>query len=47
MLGSINGLLSTYALEILVVFIINSFPEARTTPIQVFSLLIQYLSEFD
>ena len=46
-LGSMHGLLATYALEVLVVFIINTFPEVRTSPMQVFMMLIQYFSEFD
>jgi hypothetical protein len=46
-MGAINGLLTTYALEVLIVFILNTFPESRTTPLQVLAFLIDYFSGFD
>lgn len=46
-IGSMHGLLGTYALEVLVVFILNKFPEVRKSPMQVFAMLIQFFSQFD
>lgn len=46
-LGSQMGLLGAYALEILIVFIINSFPECRSGPLDVLKTLLQYFSKFD
>jgi predicted nucleotidyltransferase len=46
-LGSQMGLLGSYALEVLIVFIINSFPECRSSPLEVLKTLLQYFSEFD
>ncbi|CAG9326961.1 unnamed protein product [Blepharisma stoltei] len=46
-LGSMQGLLSTYALEILVLYIINCFPESRTSPLHVLTTMINVLAEHD
>lgn len=46
-LGSQVGLLGTYALEVLIVFILNTVPTCRTNSLQVLKTLIEYFSEFD
>lgn len=46
-LGSMNGLLSTYALEIIVLCVLNTFPECRTSALDVLSAFIMFLSNFD
>ena len=46
-LGSQVGLLGTYALEVLIVFILNTVPSCRTNTLQVLKTLIEYFSEFD
>lgn len=46
-LGSMHGLLSTYALEILVLFVMNCVPESRTSPIELLKQLVLYFQNFD
>lgn len=46
-LGSMHGLLSTYALEILVLFILNCIPESRKSPIELLKQLVLYFEKFD
>ena len=41
------GGLTTYALEVLVLFIINTIPQSRSSPINVLKHLIQYFGNFD
>ncbi|KAE9613907.1 putative polynucleotide adenylyltransferase [Lupinus albus] len=47
MLGSHNGLLSTYAVEILVLYIINRFHKSLFGPLEVLYLFLDYYSKFD
>lgn len=46
-LGSQAGLLGTYALEVLILFILNTIPACRTSTLQVLKALVEYFSEFD
>ncbi|CAL0312433.1 unnamed protein product [Lupinus luteus] len=47
MLGSHNGLLSTYAVEILVLYIINRFHKSLFGPLEVLYLFLDYYSKFE
>ena len=46
-LASHQSLLSTYALETLALFVINTYHEHIRTPLCVLSLLLRLLSNFD
>jgi hypothetical protein len=46
-LGSMYGGLTTYALEVLVLFVINTIPQCRSSPISVLKHLIEFFSDFD
>ncbi|KAL8225099.1 hypothetical protein R6Q57_017656 [Mikania cordata] len=46
-LGAIHGLLSTYALETLVLYIFRMFNASLTTPLKVLYRFLEYFSKFD
>ena len=46
-LGAMYGGLTTYALEVLILFIINAIPESRKSPVDVLQHLITFFASFD